>query len=182
VRIKTSGPIKAIDPGGFTLLEMVAVLTLLAVLSGLVVVNYRGPVNQARLENLFEQVDALDARIRLRCRQENVPLQLWIDRDRGTFTVKWTQTAETVSIPTVRLGRGMTLGGIRTFGRPDVGDTMIPYSTRGVAPLWCYRVQLADGREFYRLMFGASGQSLTLEGKEQWETWERFIREREYEN
>ena len=182
MRTRTSGPIKAIDPSGFTLLEMVAVLTLLAVLSSLAVVNYRGPVNQVRLENVFEQVDALDARIRSRCRQENLSLRLRVDPDRGVFAVQRAETAEPVSIPSVRLGRGTTLGGIRIFGRLESGNTMIPYSTRGVAPLWCYSVKLADGREFYRLMFGASGQSLTLENPEQWETWERFIREQEHEN
>ena len=165
------------DRSGFTLLETVAVLTLLALLAMVATVNYRGPVNLARLENVFEQVDALDSRIRLRCRQENVPLQMRVDPDQGLFEVRRKDSAEPVPVPTVRLGHGMTFGQVRVFDSLD--ETVIPYSTRGVAPLWCYSIKLADGREFYRLMFGASGQSLTLDNEEQWVQWKRFFREQQ---
>ena len=171
--------------GSFTLLEMVAVLTLLAVISTLAVVNYRGPVSMARLENVFEQVDVLDARIRLRCRQENVPLQLRIipaQGGRGVLTAERSDSAELVPIPAVRFGRGMTLVEFQKFDGVGSVDTVVPYSTCGTAPLWCYSIQIANGREFYRLMFGASGQSLTLESEEQWNQWKQFIREQEHEN
>lgn len=163
---------------GFTLLETITVITILAIVSGVVVVNYRGPVNQARLESTMEQINTLDRRIRLRCRQHNGPVRLKIHPDKGLFYAESDDPSMTPVVP-VKLGSGMVFGELHVFDSdmPGLTNFTIPYSSDGIAPLWCYSLRLPDGGEFYRLMFGATGQSITLDNEEQLDKWRRFVRE-----
>jgi prepilin-type N-terminal cleavage/methylation domain-containing protein len=161
----------------FTLIEMTVTLTILAMVVSLVAVNYREPVNNARLENAFEQIDRLDQRVRHWTKTNNVPAQIRVDLDRGIFAAEKEGSVK-LPIPEAKIPDGMKLKELRVMGENRFGrDTIIPYTSEGVAPCWAYSIVYSSGREQYRLIIGATGQSLTIENEDELKRFERM-----YEN
>jgi prepilin-type N-terminal cleavage/methylation domain-containing protein len=158
----------------FTLLEMTITLTILAMAVSLVVVNYREPVNHARLDNALEQIDLLDRRIRHWTKTNNIPVQMKVDLDRGILTAVQ-ERGDRLSIPEVKIPDGMKLKELRIIGERRFGrDTVIRYTSQGIAPCWAYSVVYSGNREAYRLMIGATGQSLTVADEEELKRFEKM--------
>ena len=152
----------------FTLLEIVAVLTILAIAVSLVVVHYREPLTRIRLEHAFETVERLDHRVRHWCKTNNTPAQIKADLDRSVFiAVNENGSPLPIPIPEARISGGMKLKELRMMGRNRFGrDTFIPYTSRGTAPCWSFSIAYSGNREQYRLMIGATGQSMSFENEE----------------
>jgi prepilin-type N-terminal cleavage/methylation domain-containing protein len=161
----------------FTLIEMTVTLTILAIAVSLVAVNYREPVNRARLENCFEQIDLLDQRVRHWTKTNNQPAQIKVDLDRGIFAAE-KENGNTISLPEIKIPDGMKLKELRIMEKNRFGsDTKIPYTSQGVAPCWAYSIVHSGNREQYRLIIGATGQSLTMTNEDELKRLERL-----YEN
>ncbi len=158
----------------FTLLEMTAVLTILALTASLVAVNYREPVNNARLENAFETVERLDQRIRLWCKTNDSPARITVDLDRGVFAAE-KETGGPLPIPAAKIPGGMKIKELRIMGENRFGrDTKIPYTSRGTASCWAYSIAYSRSREKYRLVIGATGQSIPFDNEEALIKFERL--------
>jgi len=163
---------------GFTLLEMTVVLAILAMAASLVAVNYREPVNNARLEHAFETIERLDQRVRNWCKTHNVPAKIRVDLDRGVFVAE-KESGGPLSIPEAKIPNGMKLKELRIMGENRFGrDTQIPYTSRGTAPCWAYSIAYSGNREKYRFIIGATGQSVPFENEDALIRFER-IYERE---
>ena len=151
---------------GFTLLEMTVVLAILALTASLVAVNYREPVNNARLEHAFETIERLDQRVRQWCKANNSPARVTVDLDRGIFAVEQ-ETGGPLSIPEAKIPDGMKLKELRIMGENRFGrDTKIPYTSRGTAPCWAYSISYSGNREKYQFIIGATGQSIPFENED----------------
>jgi prepilin-type N-terminal cleavage/methylation domain-containing protein len=161
----------------FTLIEMTVTITILAIVVSLVAVNYREPVNRARLENLFEQIDLLDQRVRNWAKTNNIPAQINVDLDRGIFMPEQ-ENGSKIWLPEVKVPDGMKLKELRIMGENRFGkDTKIHYTSQGIAPCWAYSIVHSGNREQYRLIIGATGQSVTLPNEDELKRLERL-----YEN
>ena len=151
---------------GFTLLEMTVVLTILALAASLVVVNYREPVNNARLEHAFETIERLDQRVRHWCKTNNAPARIKVDLDRSVFVAE-KENGGPLPIPEAKIPGGMKLKELRIMGENRFGrDTQIPYTSRGTAPCWAYSIAYSGDREKYRFIIGATGQSVPFENED----------------
>lgn len=161
----------------FTLLEMTVTVTILAVVVSLVAVNYREPVNRARLENFFEQIDLLDQRIRHWTKTNNIPARISVDLDRGIFAPE-KENGSKIPLPEVKVPNGMKLKELRIMGENRFGsDTKILFTSQGIAPCWAYSIVHSGNREQYRFIVGATGQSVTITNEDELKRLERV-----YEN
>ena len=159
---------------GFTLFEIVAVVTILGLIVSLVAVNYREPVNHARLETAFETVGRLDQRVRHWCKTNDTAARITVDLDRGVFTAE-TNSGRPLPIPEVRVPDGMTLKELRIMGENRFGrDTKIPYTSRGTAPCWAYSLVYSGNREKYQLIVGATGQPIPFDDEDALLRFERL--------
>jgi hypothetical protein len=151
---------------GFTLLEIVAILVILASVTSLAVFYYRTLLNNVRFENAFETVGRQDRRVRQWCKTHNAPAQISVDLDRGVFSVE-TINGSPLPIPEVRIPNGMKLKELRIMGRNRFGrDTKILYSSRGTTSCWAYSIAYSGDREKYQLIVGATGQSIPFENED----------------
>ncbi|MDR2706329.1 MAG: prepilin-type N-terminal cleavage/methylation domain-containing protein [Planctomycetaceae bacterium] len=161
----------------FTLIEMTVTITILVIVVSLVAVNYREPVNRARLENIFEQIDLLDQRVRHWAKTNNIPARINVDLDRGIFTPKQ-ENGDKILLPEIKIPDGMKLKELRIMGENRFGkDTKIHYTSQGIAPCWAYSIVHSGNREQYRLIIGTTGQSVTLPNEDELKRLERL-----YEN
>ena len=159
---------------GFTLLEMTVVLAILALAASLVAVNYREPVNNARLEHAFETIKRLDQRVRQWCKANNVPARITVDLDRGIFAAA-TESGTPLSIPEAKIPDGMKLKELRMMGENRFGrDTIIPYTSKGTAPCWAYSITYSGNREKYQFIIGATGQSIPFDNEDALIRFERL--------
>ncbi|MDR1480183.1 MAG: prepilin-type N-terminal cleavage/methylation domain-containing protein [Planctomycetaceae bacterium] len=161
----------------FTLVELAVVMAIIAIIVSMVAVNYRQPVNRARLENFFEQIDLLDQRVRRWTKTNNIPARINVDLDRGIFTAEQ-ENGGKFPLPNVKTPDGMKLKELRIMGENRFGkDTKIPYTSQGIAPCWAYSIVHSGNCEQYRLIIGTTGQSLTMVSEEELKQLERL-----YEN
>lgn len=162
---------------GYTLLEMTVTLTILGLVVSLVVVNYREPIANARREQAFERVDALDRRVRLWCKTNDSRARISVDLDRSIFAAE-TEDGKKLTIPEAKIPDGLKLKELRIMGENRFGrDTKISYTTEGKASCWAYSLTRSGGQEIWRLMIGATGQSLTVGSEDELNRLERM-----YEN
>ena len=163
---------------GFTLLEMVTVLAIVALAASLVAVNYREPVNNARLAHAFETIGRLDQRVRHWCKTHNAPARITVDLDRGIFVAE-NENGIPLPIPEAHVPSGMKLKELRIMGVNRFGrDTKILYNSRGAASSWAYSIAYSRKREKYQLVVGATGQLIPFENEDALIRFER-IYERE---
>ena len=161
-------------PHGLTLIEMTVVLSLLALAVSLVAANYREPVDRVRLENTFETVERLDQRVRRWCKTNDAPACITVDLDRGVLTAE-NGNGRPLPLPEVTIPDGMKLKELRIMGESRFGrDTKIPYNTCGTAPGWAYSIVDSRNREKYRLIVGATGQSIPFDDEDAMIRFERF--------
>ena len=159
---------------GFTLIEMAVVVTILGLVVSLVAVNYREPVNNARLENAFETVERLDRRVRHWCTTNDMAARITVDLDRGVFSAE-KDNGSPLPIPEAKIPDGMKLKELRIMGQNRFGrDTKIPYTSQGTAPCWAYSIVYSGRREKYRLIIGATGQPISFDNEDAMLRFERL--------
>ncbi|MDO5554808.1 MAG: prepilin-type N-terminal cleavage/methylation domain-containing protein [Planctomycetia bacterium] len=162
-----------LDSRGFTLVEITVVLAILGLVTSLAVVNYREPVNNVRLENIFEQVTHFEQRMRHWCRTHNTPAQIKVDLDRGEFAAQLRDGTK-LDIPEVKITEGFKLKELRVMGENRFGrDTIIPYTSEGIAPCWALSIAYSGQRERYRLIIGMTGQSISFQSEDELRRFER---------
>jgi prepilin-type N-terminal cleavage/methylation domain-containing protein len=148
---------------GYTLLEIIVVLVILALAVSLVTVNYREPVNNARLKHAFETVSRLDQRVRHWCKTNDTPARIRVDLDRGVFVAE-KENGTPLPIPEAGIPNGMKLKELRIMGRNRFGrDTMILYTSHGTTRCWAFSVAYSGNRERYQFIIGATGQAVPFD-------------------
>ena len=158
----------------FTLLEMVTVLAIVAIAASLVVVNYREPVNNARLEHAFETIGRLDQRVRHWCKTNNTPARIRVDLDRGVFVAE-NGIGSPLAIPEAAIPNGMKLKELRIMGRNRFGrDTVIQYTSHGTTRCWAFSVAYSGNRERYQFIIGATGQAVPFDDADSLLRFERM--------
>ena len=159
---------------GFTLLEITVVLAILAIAVSLVVVNYREPVNNARLEHTFETVSRLDQRVRHWCKTNDTPARIRVDLDRGVFSAE-KENGSPLPFHEASIPNGMKLKELRVMGRNRFGrDTIVHYTSHGTTWCWAYSIAYSGNREKYQLIVGATGQSIPFENEDALIRFERM--------
>lgn len=131
---------------GFTFLEVIAVVTLLAVLAGGVMWAMAGDVSRASKQDAIQKLTDADRNARMAARRLGSNFALRIDLDRQRL---WREPAPHADHPRstpVALGRGYRIDRVVLPEEDhEKGRVSIPVSTEGRSPT--YAVRLAPPRE-----------------------------------
>ncbi|MHB8974218.1 MAG: prepilin-type N-terminal cleavage/methylation domain-containing protein [Pirellulaceae bacterium] len=143
---------------GFTLLELLVVLVIIALLSSLVAVRLQGPYQSARLEDALERLAFTDSQTRAHSREFATACQIVFELDRGwmysgmpggsgarscEFALPESLRIERVRTPQMELGSGTA--------RIDV-------SARGTALTYAVCVASSQGTHRWLLFAGLTGR------------------------
>ena len=155
---------KPIHPArGFSLVELVAVIALLAIFASLAGISVRGHIANARLELALESIEALDGRIRDEALRRQSPDELRINVDRG----KVYQSGAGRKLPssrTVALGDTVQIDRIRIAKRESRhGELRVLVSLHGQSDSYALRLSTSTGRKVWLVVLGATGQCLRIE-------------------
>jgi type II secretion system protein H len=111
--------------GGFTLIELVAVMTILAILAGAVSLSLRGPYQTARLENAVERLTMVDRQMREHARRYGRSEQLTICPNTGQIAAV-AADGQPAAVAPFRLDAGITIGQVATAEhRSDCDEVVI---------------------------------------------------------
>jgi len=150
--------------GGFTLIELAAVIVILALLAGVVAVSVRAHLENAKLELLLARVEAFDGRLRDETRRQNRLEELRINAQEGCIA-----QGEATSPPRViRVTGRIRIDRIRTTDFDgEFGELRVLISPLGQSDTYALRFRTAQGRQVWLVVLGVSGQCLRLEKEEQ---------------
>jgi prepilin-type N-terminal cleavage/methylation domain-containing protein len=150
------------SPRAFSLIEITLVLLIMAIAAGVVLLRTEGPMNQARMRDVVDQVAAFDALSRARAVQQDAPVHTKIDLNAGQM--QWASLDSGTSFaPAVRLPEGYAIATVLVRGVATRGLTAdILYSRLGLSPSYALRLDGPNGRQQWLLVTGLTGQVLEI--------------------
>jgi type II secretion system protein H len=147
---------------GFTLVELVAVLTIMAILAGAASLSLRGPHQTARLEGAVERLTMVDRQVREHARRYGRCEQLTICPNTGRIAAVAPDGQKTLIAPFQLDGRVIEQVAIGER-RSDCDEVTIDYSAQGRSATFAMRLRGPDGKSHWLLFAGATGQTVRIE-------------------
>lgn len=135
---------------GFTLLELVAVLVIVALMASVAVVSFRGSVQAARVEDGIAEFLHADRQLREHAKRTGKPLHLLINTSVPARLSIVDARSQSSVIPSKTLARGLRIteiriGGAAGFRGTEAGNVIsIPCSPNGHTPSYAVRIQTDD--------------------------------------
>lgn len=153
--------------GGFTLVELSVVITLVVLFLGVTAYSIRGPYRRAEFTHAIDRVKNFDSQIRQLASRKRWPVELVYDCDRHRITA-------TSLVENRPLNRSFRLPGQVKFervvtrkGPVSHGDVNIPLTASGQSPTYAIGLSNAAGQQQTLLFFGVTGQVLETKDEEQ---------------
>lgn len=149
---------------GFTLIELAAVMVLVAILAATVGISLRGRVTKLRLETIANRLENLDRQTRDLARRQRQPMRLRIDTTSGT--VEQGFASQTAPLKRVRVGEQVDIDQLwlPRGRRSGSGDILI--SAAGQSSTYALRLSSESGQRAWLLVCGLSGQVVRVESDE----------------
>ena len=151
---------------GFTLLELIVVLIIAGLLTGMVIISVRSHVDRARLESAVDLMAVIDRRLRRDTRQHHASAD-WAVSAKGRvvsvdadFPLKWNRERtlpRSISVRSIRAQQG---GLIRKVSR-------VKYSAQGHARPFAVQLVSEAGAHTWLVSLGRTGQALRCESQEE---------------
>jgi hypothetical protein len=143
------------------------VLLIMAIAAGVVLLRTEGPMNQARMRDVVDQMIAFDGLSRARAIQQDGPVHATIDLNAGQ--VRWAHLDNGTSFaPAVRLPEGYAITAVQIRGAATRGNTAdIYYSRLGLSPSYALRLDGPNGRRQWLLVTGLTGQVLEIANEQE---------------
>lgn len=139
---------------GFTLLELMAVLVIIAILSGAVVLTMAGRLRSARMADVVAKLQDLDRWTRYDARRFARPANLAFDFERGVACRDAGQRSRIVTLPP-----GYSLVGLRdSRGMFRGGETQIECSADGRTNSYALAIAGPDHSEAWIVFAGLTGE------------------------
>ncbi|MEM8875884.1 MAG: hypothetical protein AAGD32_16675, partial [Planctomycetota bacterium] len=172
--------------GGWGLLEMVAVLALMALLTGVAAVSLRGMQTNTDALALVGALGQLDATARERCRRDRTPRRLvldfaarraWLERIKKETGDSLSKSVSASAGRSVRWRRELRLCDVRIFDeagqRLESGQAVVVIDADGTSPDYAFAVRadseaVNNGEAWLHgaMIAGRTGQRVVFEGKE----------------
>lgn len=158
---RTAACRRACRGSAFTLIELVAVITLLAVLAATTLVTVQDPLQQAQLKRAVSGIASVDRRVRAAAGGHQGG-ELRIDLDRGQIYPVWASRRG----PRLhyQLPRSVQIDRARTRRqRADSGRLRLAVTASGLTDMYAVRLSTSRGHQAWLLVLGTTGQTLILE-------------------
>lgn len=142
---------------GFTLLEILIVLALMALVTATVTLRLGGRFQQVSLEQSVSLWESADTQLRARARRTGRPVALHLEV--GSGVIECAFDPEDESARTIReLGRGVRVGKYLSATREvSFGPVTVAYSARGTSETFAVELVGGDDRRWI-LVAGITGQ------------------------
>jgi len=150
----------------FTLVEVTAVIVLVALVAGAVTLRVRGTMRRATLAQTVDEWAGFDRLTRVLAESRRRPMSLVIDMGLGQVS-RLDSDGVTEVGAALTLPEELTIAEVRLAdGRRGWGRADVPYSSRGLSP--SYAVCLEDNRGGRRwvLFAGLTGQRIEVDSDE----------------
>ena len=147
---------------GFTLIEVLLVLLLMSLVSTLTVINYRAPLQRAKMELLSQRIAQLENAVRRWTKQNNCSAQVQFDLERQ---VSIAENNNGVQLPfkSIHLKDGLIIDHLTLQGRELFGKhRVISYTAWGHSQTWSYTITAPDGQNISLMVIGLTGQTFEL--------------------
>ena len=142
---------------GFTLIELIAVIVVLAIITSLAVMSFGGTIDRYKMVQAIETLEMFDAAARREARRAEQPLTATINASRGELTIGITDR-------TFRLPSRVEITDFRTSRSGSRGLVRLPIASDGSSPT--YAVQLTRGKiKRWFMVLGVSGQVVPIENE-----------------
>ena len=159
----------------FTLLEMVVVMLIVAILSALAIVPFRGVIDRQQMTVAIESIRRFDAQARREARLRGTAIAAEVDRGRGQW--RWgsgTRSAVVrlpwqIQIAELRASADRATAGdlSRAGSRPITGSTAgLRYAADGSSPTYALKLARGDLQRWI-VVLGRSGQVVMCDREDQ---------------
>lgn len=150
--------------GGFTLVELIIVVAIIGMLTGVVAVRLRGPYRQARFEDVLQRVAVLDGQVRSYTQRFGKPQQLMVDMQNDVLYTRNPGGGRGLSFRETVAGSADVDRVLLPEGPVGGGTATINFSEDGQAR--SYAVSFRLGKQQVWLLFsGVTGQVTQLDGE-----------------
>jgi prepilin-type N-terminal cleavage/methylation domain-containing protein len=148
---------------GFSLVELIAVVALLAIFAGVAAVSVRGHVDEARLVAALNRIQSLDGRLRDEAQRLRRSGELSVDADDGRVFQVGTPYSAARPSRSIALGGGLRIDRLRTSRHNQRrGQLRVLISSHGQSDTYAVRLRTGSGRQAWLVVL-ASGQCLRIE-------------------
>ena len=139
----------------FTLLEVVAVMVMLGLLSTVAVVSLSGTLDRYRLNRAVEMVELFDARARRQAGNQRTPVDASIQLNRNRLLI---ESPNDTKDRVFGLPSGVQISSVRLSRNSVAGRQLdLRYSRDGVSPTYAIQLQRGD-KSHWLVILGISGQ------------------------
>lgn len=160
-----SEQITPVTARAFSLIELMAVLAILAVAMGMTVWVWSGRTKAARLQDVVEQLGYLDRMARQTARGDGTPVALRFDLD--VPSVRRVQDAERSGVA-YQLPDGFAIERVTVEGMASKSRQVdIGVSGQGLSPSYAVSVKGPQGQGTWYVVAGLSGHQVVLETEAQ---------------
>lgn len=151
----------------FSLMEMTAVLVILAIAAAAVVLRLEGPMRRAQMRDVIGMIAQFDHLTRVHAREHDRPLRLVVDLNGGELGRTDEHGNQAVGAP-LRLSSDYTIA--RLMIREEeisAGTAAVSCSRRGLTPSYAMLLEGKGGRRQWIVLAGLTGTLVKIENEEE---------------
>lgn len=149
---------------GFTLLEVVTVVVILALVMAIATTTMLGPIRRARMTHAIDTLENVDRFARSSARRDNLAYRIVFDRKKRSIQAASTTETKAKNIRMWRLPGGIEMG---DFYDADGVNRLSKYeiliAANGTSPGYAVSLGMPGSRKNWLVTFGLSGKQIRLE-------------------
>ena len=151
---------------GFTLVELAMVLLILGIVAGGTVLKVQGPLANAELRDVIDQVASFDTNTRLAACEQDRPIRILIRPSEGSLS-RIDEQGRKLDSRSLVLPRKLSIQRVRVRSLDvDSGEVAICCSRQGKTPTYAVWVQ-GSGRSQWLVVLGLTGLILQAENEQE---------------
>ncbi len=156
---------------GWTLIELMMVVTLISLVALATTFNFAGPLKSARYSSACQQVRDLDHRIRRECLKSNRAAEIQFDLEKGSLNTNGPETKKKYELPSQVMIRAIVDSG----GKVRKTATTIRFDGYGGSPTYGVAIGMNERTRWF-VFLGRTGECIELENEQETKAFFKSIR------
>ena len=150
---------------GFTLIEVMITMLIMAIISGIAVMSLQGHINQARWTRSFEQIEELDRTARVFARRDASPYLITFSRSKRSVELHAMGiNASSKSVRSFKLPTPFQFDSFRKNTLTSSGESFaVEIAGNGQSASYAIAVGAPSGSPQWLVTLGFSGQQIRME-------------------